>query len=164
MKIIAGVERRRRWRCEEKLRIVTEVERPGASFNAVARRHEVSRGLLWSWRRQVYEGVLAPKPMPVFVPVRVATDVPSQNGPGCAPLGHVGPGSRPPPHRQLSGRKHALTKVLPIIRLTTTTTHHRLRPLPETYASYHDPMPGEIIRLQPELLGSKRESGVHPEL
>ena len=56
MEIITGVERRRRWRCEEKLRIVAEVERPGASFADVARRHEVSRGLLWNWRRQVHEG------------------------------------------------------------------------------------------------------------
>ena len=47
-----------RWRCEEKLRIVAEVERPGASFADVARRHEVSRGLLWNWRRQVRAGVL----------------------------------------------------------------------------------------------------------
>ena len=53
MEIITGVERRRRWRLEEKLRIVAEVEEPGASFAAVARRHEVSRGLLWNWRQQV---------------------------------------------------------------------------------------------------------------
>ncbi len=79
MEIITGVERRRRWRCEEKLRIVAEVERPGASFNDVARRHEVSRGLLWNWRRQVREGVLAPEPMPVFVPVQIAADAPSPN-------------------------------------------------------------------------------------
>ena len=76
MEIITGVERRRRWRCEEKLRIVAEVERPGASFNEVARRHEVSRGLLWNWRRQVRAGELAPEPMPVFVPVQIAADVP----------------------------------------------------------------------------------------
>ena len=76
MEIITGVERRRRWRPEEKLRIVAEAERPGASFNDVARRHEVSRGLLWTWRRQVREGVLAPEPMPVFVPVRIADDAP----------------------------------------------------------------------------------------
>ena len=48
MEIITGVVRRRRWRLEEKLRIVAEVEEPGASFVAVARRHEVSRGLLWN--------------------------------------------------------------------------------------------------------------------
>ncbi len=77
MEIITGVERRRRWRCEEKLRIVAEVERPGASFADVARRHEVSRGLLWNWRRQVREGVLAPEPLPMFVPVQItAADVP----------------------------------------------------------------------------------------
>jgi transposase-like protein len=74
MEIITGVERRRRWRLEEKLRIVAEVEEPGASFAAVARRNEVSRGLLWNWRRQVRRGDLAPEPMPVFVPVRVTPD------------------------------------------------------------------------------------------
>ena len=77
MEIITGVERRRRWRCEEKLRIVAEVERPGASFNDVARRYEVSRGLLWNWRRQVREGVQAPEPMPGFVPVQITPDAPS---------------------------------------------------------------------------------------
>ena len=53
MEIITGVERRRRWRVEEKLRIVAECERPGACLAAVARQHEVSSGLLWNWRRQV---------------------------------------------------------------------------------------------------------------
>jgi len=77
MEIITGVERRRRWRCEEKLRIVAEVERPGASFADVARRHEVSRGLLWNWRRQVREGALAPEPMPMFVPVQITAEAPS---------------------------------------------------------------------------------------
>ena len=48
MEIITGVERRRRWRLEDKLRIVAEAERPGARFAAVARRYEVSRGLLWT--------------------------------------------------------------------------------------------------------------------
>ena len=80
MEIITGIERRRRWRLEEKLRIVAEVERPGASFADVARRHEVSRGLLWNWRQQVRAGVLAPEPMPVFVPVQITADAPS---PGC---------------------------------------------------------------------------------
>src|ERR1700709_1312871 len=76
MEIITGVERRRRWRLEEKLRIVAEVEEPGASFAAVARRHEVSRGLLWNWRQQVRRGDLVAEPMPVFVPVEIAPDTP----------------------------------------------------------------------------------------
>ena len=74
MEIITGVERRRRWRLEEKLRIVAEVERPGASFADVARRHEVSRGLLWNWRRQVRCGELAPEPTPVFMPVQITAN------------------------------------------------------------------------------------------
>ncbi|MGI4802988.1 MAG: IS66-like element accessory protein TnpA [Janthinobacterium lividum] len=74
MEIITGVERRRRWRLEEKLRIVAEAERPGASFVDVARRHEVSRGLLWTWRRQIRRGELVPEPMPTFMPVQITTD------------------------------------------------------------------------------------------
>ena len=92
MEIITGVERRRRWRREEKLRIVAEVEQPGASFAAVARRHELSRGLLWNWRARVRSGALAPEPMPVFMPVRITGDmpllghsVPALPGPGQSP-------------------------------------------------------------------------------
>ncbi|HEY0182811.1 MAG TPA: transposase [Rhodopila sp.] len=77
MEIITGVERRRRWRLEEKLRIVAEVEQPGASFADVARRHEVSRGLLWNWRRQVRRGELVPEPMPTFLPVQITADAPT---------------------------------------------------------------------------------------
>jgi transposase-like protein len=76
MEIITGVERRRRWRLEEKLRIVAEVEQPGASFADVARRYEVSRGLLWNWRRQVRRGELVPEPMPAFLPVQITADPP----------------------------------------------------------------------------------------
>ncbi len=74
MEIITGAERRRRWRLEEKLRIVAEVEQPGASFADVARRHEVSRGLLWNWRGQVRRGELVTEPMPTFLPMRIMTD------------------------------------------------------------------------------------------
>ena len=71
MEIITGVERRRRWRLEEKLQIVAETERPGTCFAEIARRYEVSRGLLWNWRSQVRCGVLAQHPTPTFVPMRV---------------------------------------------------------------------------------------------
>ncbi len=74
MEIITGSERRRRWRLEEKLRIVAEVERPGALFADVARRHEVSRGLLWNWRGQVRRGELVPEPTPTFLPMRITAD------------------------------------------------------------------------------------------
>jgi transposase len=76
MEIITGVERRRHWRLEDKLRIVAEAQKPGARFVDVARRHEVSRSLLWSWRDQVRRGVLAAEPAPMFVPLRVTADPP----------------------------------------------------------------------------------------
>ena len=75
MEIITGVERRRRWRVEEKLRIVAEVDRPGAIFAEVARRHGLSRGLLWQWRDQVRRGLLGNDPVPVFAPVHVIGEV-----------------------------------------------------------------------------------------
>jgi len=53
MEIITGVERRRHWRTEDKLRIIAEAERPGARFVDVARRHEVSRGLRGGLRRTI---------------------------------------------------------------------------------------------------------------
>jgi transposase len=71
MEIITGVERRRRWRVEEKLRIVAECERPGACLAAVAREHDVSSGLLWNWRRQARRGLLRVELAPIFLPVQV---------------------------------------------------------------------------------------------
>ncbi|MHB1304806.1 MAG: IS66-like element accessory protein TnpA [Acidiphilium sp.] len=76
MEIITGVERRRRWRDEDKLRIVAEAEAPGAVFAEVARRHDVSRGQLWSWRRLVRAGELTLAPMPAeFLPVHVTPEL-----------------------------------------------------------------------------------------
>src|SRR5258708_28925600 len=81
MEIITGVERRRRWRVEEKLRIVAECERPGGCLAAVARQHDVSSGLLWNWRRQARRGLLRVDLAPIFFPVQV-TDEPISRDPG----------------------------------------------------------------------------------
>jgi transposase len=81
MEIITGVERRRRCRVEEKLRIVAECERPGACHAAVARQHDVSSGLLWNWRGQVRRGLLRVDLAPNFFPVQV-TDEPISRQPG----------------------------------------------------------------------------------
>ena len=77
MEIITGVERRRRWRLDEKLRIVTETEAPGACFVEIARRYDVSRGLLWTWRRQVRSGELRAADTASFLPVQVIPDAPA---------------------------------------------------------------------------------------
>jgi transposase len=79
MEIITGVERRRRWTLEEKLRIVAETEQPGAGIAEIARRYEISRGLLWNWRSQVRRGVLRGEPPPVFLPVRTISEPADRN-------------------------------------------------------------------------------------
>ena len=79
MEIITGVERRRRWRVEEKLRIVAECERPGACLAAVARQHDVSSGLLWNWRRQARGGLLRTDMAPNFFPVQVTGGLASRD-------------------------------------------------------------------------------------
>ena len=78
MEIITGVERRRRWRDEDKLRVLAEAEEPGARTSEVARRHDISRGLLWYWRRQLRQGRLAvaDTQVPVFLPLQVSGEVP----------------------------------------------------------------------------------------
>ena len=74
MEIITGVERRRRWRLEDKLRMLAELDDPGMSVAAVARRHEVSRGLLHNWRWQFRKGALTELPRLQFVPLEIVQE------------------------------------------------------------------------------------------
>src|SRR5258708_7933451 len=71
---LSGPERRRRWSVDRKLAMVAEMTRPGATVSLVARRHGISTGLLYTWRRQAMKGepTLAPTTAPAFVPVRIA--------------------------------------------------------------------------------------------
>jgi transposase len=90
MEIITGVERRRRWRPEEKLRILAELDEPGAKFNDVARRHDVSRSLLWQWRDARRCGKLLAE-APAFVPLRVVPELPAPEPQGAAPVPPAAP-------------------------------------------------------------------------
>ena len=86
MEIITGVERRRRWRLEEKLGIVAEAEKPGANLTEVARRHDVSRALLRKCRRQVLDGNLALPAAAQFLPVLMVAEAPAlPAGPPASP-------------------------------------------------------------------------------
>ncbi len=82
---LTGVELRRRWRVEEKLRVVAEVGQPGICFAEAARRHEMSAGLLsnsgllWNWRRQVQRGVLRPVIGLRFLPVQLTLEPTSRS-------------------------------------------------------------------------------------
>ena len=56
IEIITGTARRRRWRTQDKLRMIEETLLPGESISVVARRHGVAPNLLYRWRRLMTEG------------------------------------------------------------------------------------------------------------
>lgn len=58
--VFSGPERRRRWSEEERVRILTEAFLPGACVAEVARRHDVSTALIYTWRRKLCQPVAAP--------------------------------------------------------------------------------------------------------
>jgi transposase len=51
--VFSGPARRRRWSDEQRLQILTEAFAPGACPTEVARRHEISRGLIYTWRSKL---------------------------------------------------------------------------------------------------------------
>ena len=83
VEVITGVERRRRWSVEEKLRIVSESLRPGASGLSVARQHGLNPNQIYAWRRLAREGSLGGGPVgPAgFVPVEVMPEAGSTRSP-----------------------------------------------------------------------------------
>ena len=58
VKVITSVQRRRRWRPEEKRAIVEEAELPGNSISSVARKYDINPNQLFNWRRLMREGAL----------------------------------------------------------------------------------------------------------
>jgi transposase len=75
VEVITGVARRRRWIAEEKLRMVNELSRPGATVSLVARRNDINSSLLFRWRKLAREGAFGALPAgdAGFVPVRLAS-------------------------------------------------------------------------------------------
>jgi transposase len=49
--VLTGAARRRDWSDEERLEILREAFSPGAKVQHVARRYDVSRSLIYQWRR-----------------------------------------------------------------------------------------------------------------
>ena len=72
-------ERHRRWRPEERLQIVQETLLPGAVISAVARRHGIGTGLLYTWRKELLTTAVTG-----FVPVQVQPE-PDTIVPVCGP-------------------------------------------------------------------------------
>jgi len=51
--VLTGPERHRRWREDERCRILTAAFAPGASVAEVSRQYDVATSLIYKWRRQV---------------------------------------------------------------------------------------------------------------
>jgi transposase len=71
---VVDTGRRRRWSFEEKLRIVEESHEGHRQASATARRHGISRSLLFSWRRAFRKGRLGVTDAPELVPAMVLPD------------------------------------------------------------------------------------------
>lgn len=87
--IRVGVGRRRRWRAEDKGRIVAESYAPGAVVSEVARRHDITPQHLFAWRKAARAGrlTLPAEEALMFVPVvttirEVGAAEAATNGPG----------------------------------------------------------------------------------
>ena len=74
IEVITGAVRRRRWTADEKAQILMESLAPGAQVSEVARRHNLNRGLLQTWRRQAVRTEVE-QSVPAFVPVCCSDDV-----------------------------------------------------------------------------------------
>ena len=106
MEIILG-EARRRWSEEEKRALVAETLGEGHTVSSVARRHNVSRSMLFTWRKRYREVLSRPAststPMG-FTPVTMTTPEP-----GTSPIPAASPVA--PPLIELEFRSGACLRI-----------------------------------------------------
>ena len=70
---VLGHERRRRWRDEDKVRIVRSVGVGGVTVTQLAHRHEVTRQQIYSWRHELKKKGLWPLSSgAAFLPVDIS--------------------------------------------------------------------------------------------
>ena len=82
VEVLGGVERRRRWSRDDKMRIIEETLAPGAVVTEIARRHGISTSLVFTWRRQFGVEAVEPKNLAPIVPVTITPDTtPKENEP-----------------------------------------------------------------------------------
>ena len=96
--IISRVERRRKWTPEQKVKILTEMLKPGTTASAVADRNGISRGQLYAWKRLAERGdipgiSLNEPPKSLFAPVRIEAAPPLPAPAVAPPVAHL---QRPP--------------------------------------------------------------------
>lgn len=86
VEVLDGVERRRRWSRDDKMRIIEETLAPGAVVTEIARRHGIATSLVFTWRRRARLATVAsagPRLMPVQV--AAAESVQSIQAPAAIP-------------------------------------------------------------------------------
>jgi transposase len=71
VEVLGGVERRRRWSRDDKMRIIEETLAPGAVVTEIARRHGIATSLVFTWRRRARLATVT-SAGPRLVPVQVA--------------------------------------------------------------------------------------------
>jgi transposase len=69
VEVLDGLERRRRWSQDDKMRIVEETLAPGAKVTEVARRNGIAASVVFTWRRQART---VEKTGACFAPVQIA--------------------------------------------------------------------------------------------
>ncbi len=87
VEVLGGVERRRRWSRDDKMRIIEETLAPGAVVTEIARRHGIATSLVFTWRRRARLASVAsagPRLVPVQVPA-AAESVRSIEAPAAIP-------------------------------------------------------------------------------
>jgi transposase len=92
VEIVTRKERRRRWRDEERRRLVAEAFAPGAVVAHVARRNGVAESCLYTWRKRysAADGAAAhPRLIPVVVEAAEAPAAPAMMRGSCGPAAVV---------------------------------------------------------------------------
>lgn len=88
--VMPGLERRRRWSTEEKLRILAQSVAPALTYKM----HGISSGQLYTWRKQFRRGELTG-----FVPISMAPEPVALSAPDLIP---ESPKAEPAPDRAAS--------------------------------------------------------------
>ena len=70
VEVVTRSERRRRWSDADKQQILQETLVPGATVAAVAKRHGIGTGQIYTWRRQALAGAVGG-----FMPVTVSEEI-----------------------------------------------------------------------------------------
>ncbi len=95
MQVVGRVSGRRAWTVEQKLVMLRDAFGPGGSVRGSMERHEITSGLLYTWRRQAMSGELAgtPRPaLPSFAEVQITGHPPAVQAVASPPVSIDPPG------------------------------------------------------------------------